>query len=109
MSKPMVIDFGALQGPVFTGRPRGEQLRRELHVDDMDRADAVVEVNIPESTYSISSSFILGLFGRSVVRLGSREAFYDKYHFNASTLFRDVVDACVARALQKKSLFDEAN
>lgn len=104
----MVIDFGRLQGPVFTGRPRGEQLRRELRVDDMDQADTVVEVNIPETTYSISSSFILGLFGRSVVELGSREAFYGKYHFNASKLFRDVVDACVARALQRKTLFDEA-
>ena len=109
MSQQTVIDFGILQGPVFTGRPRGEQLRQQLHVDDMDGADSVVQVNIPESTYSISSSFILGLFGKSVVRLGSRQAFYEKYHFNAPALFRDVVDSCVARALQKKNLFDEAN
>ena len=108
MSKHTVIDFGTLSGPVFTGRPRGEQLRRELHVDDMDARGDVVEVNIPESTYSISSSFILGLFGKSVVHFGSRQAFYNKYHFNAPSLFRDVVDACVARALQKKGLFDHA-
>ena len=62
MVNTMVIDFGTLGGPVFTGRPRGEALRKELHVEQWDVGDSKVEVLIPEDTYSISSSFILGMF-----------------------------------------------
>ncbi|TCK96229.1 DUF4325 domain-containing protein [Paraburkholderia sp. BL9I2N2] len=102
-----VIDFGTLEGPVFTGRPRGEQLRDKLGVDALDESNEVVEVKIPDSTYSISSSFVLGLFGKSVVKAGSREAFYRKYHFMSSQMFRDVVDTCVNRALQQKSILGE--
>ena len=101
-----VIDFGKLEGPVFTGRPRGEALRARLKVDALDTADAIVDVQIPDTTYTISSSFILGLFGKSVVRAGSKQAFYQKYHFHASQVFQDVVESCVTRALQSKSLFD---
>lgn len=104
MDKTVIIDFGKLEGPVFTGRPRGEQLRALFNVDTIDSDDTVVEVNIPEATYSISSSFILGLFGKSVVRAGSKQAFYSKFHFQANSLFRDVVDSCVSRALQEKTL-----
>jgi hypothetical protein len=107
MSENVVIDFGKLEGPVFTGRARGEKLRAVLHVEDYDQADDIlVEVKIPESTYSISSSFILGLFGKSVMRAGSKQAFYDKYHFKTNELFQSVVDSCVTRALQDKTLFN---
>ncbi|REG61572.1 hypothetical protein B0G80_4425 [Paraburkholderia sp. BL6669N2] len=101
-----VIDFAKLEGPVFTGRPRGEQLRTKLGVDALDESDQVVEVKIPDTTYSVSSSFVLGLFGKSVVHAGSKQAFYEKFHFQTSQLFRDVVDTCVTRALQNKTLFD---
>jgi hypothetical protein len=107
MSETKVIDFAKLEGPVFTGRPRGESLRRTLKVDELDSASGlVVDVQIPDTTYSITSSFILGLFGKSVVRAGSKQAFYEKYHFHTSPLFREVVDTCVTRALQTKTLFD---
>jgi hypothetical protein len=106
-SDTVVIDFGKLEGPVFTGRARGEKLREVLHVEDFDKKDNIlVEVKIPESTYSISSSFILGLFGKSVMKAGSKQAFYKKYHFNTNELFQGVVDSCVTRALQDKALFN---
>lgn len=105
MDKTVNIDFGKLEGPVFTGRTRGEELRTRFNVDSIDNGDVVVEVTIPEATYSISSSFILGLFGKSVVRAGSKEAFYSKFHFHSNRLFKDVVDSCVTRALQEKAIF----
>jgi len=101
-----VIDFGKLEGPVFTGRPKGEALRARLKVDELDSGRDIVDVQIPDATYSISSSFILGLFGPSVVHAGSKQAFYEKFQFHTSQLFRDVVDTCVTRALQNKNLFD---
>jgi hypothetical protein len=107
MNENVIIDFATLGGPVFTGRPRGEKLREVLPVEDYDGdTDISVEVKIPETTYSISSSFVLGLFGKSVVRAGSKQAFYNKYHFNTNELFQGVVDSCVTRALQDKSLFN---
>jgi hypothetical protein len=107
MGNPVIIDFGTLEGPVFTGRPRGELLRKRLHVEEFDDSDDTqVEVLIPASTYSVSSSFILGLFGKSVVRAGSKERFYQKYHFKSTPLFMGIIDSCVTRALQEKSLFN---
>jgi hypothetical protein len=105
MSDTVIIDFGKLEGPVFTGRPRGENLRSQLDVDSFDSRNVQVKINIPDTTYSISSSFILGLFGKSVVCAGSREAFYKKYHFQANNLFQEVIDSCVSRALQDKEIF----
>jgi hypothetical protein len=104
MSQPVIIDFATLGGPVFTGRTRGESLRTRLHVERLDDASTAVEVKIPDTTYSISSSFILGLFGKSVVKAGSKEAFYEKYHFTSNSMFKSIVDSCVTRALQDKSL-----
>jgi hypothetical protein len=104
MSQPVIIDFATLEGPVFTGRNRGETLREALHVELLDASDAQVEVKIPDSTYSISSSFVLGLFGKSVVKAGSKQAFYEKYHFTSNSMFRGIVDSCVTRALQEKSI-----
>lgn len=106
MSETVIIDFSKFEGPVFTGRPRGEKLRETLHIERYDEGDTVIEVSIPETTYSISSSFILGLFGRSVVKAGSKQAFYKKFHFKTNEMFQSVVDSCVTRALQEKSLFN---
>lgn len=105
MVDSVIIDFETLGGPVFTGRPRGEQLREKLKVANYDEGDTSVEVLIPESTYSISSSFILGLFGKSIVKAGTKERFYQKYHFHSTPLFEGIIDSCVTRALQDKTLF----
>lgn len=101
-----MIDFKTIEGPVYTGRSRGEHLRSELQLDKIDAAGDVVEVDIPEGTYTISSSFFLGLFGPSVVNAGSKDAFYSRYHFKSPTFLKDVMDGYVARALQSRNLFN---
>lgn len=100
-----MIDFKDIEGPVYTGRSRGEQLRKELKLDTADAAGEMIEVDIPEGTYTISSSFFLGLFGPSVVKAGSREAFYSRYHFRSPAFLKDVMDVYVSRALQSRNLF----
>lgn len=100
-----MIDFEKIEGPVYTGRSRGERLRNELKLDDIDEAGDKVEVDIPEGTYTISSSFFLGLFGPSVVNAGSKEAFYSRYHFKSPAFLKDVMDVYVSRALQSRNLF----
>jgi hypothetical protein len=103
--KAFMIDFKNIQGPVYTGRDRGERLRQDLKLDQVDATDVPVEVRIPETTYTISSSFFLGLFGPSVIRAGSREAFYDRYQFKSPAFLKEAMDQYVARALQSRNLF----
>jgi hypothetical protein len=105
MTTANLIDFGRIEGPVYTGRDRGASLRRDLDVDSMDSTNAPVEVRIPKSTYTISSSFFLGLFGPSVVRAGTKEAFYRRFHFDSPEFLREVMDGYVLRALQSRNLF----
>jgi len=98
------IDFSDIEGPVYTGRDRGERLRSQLGIDELDRSSSVIEVFIPDSTYSISSSFFLGLFGPSVIKSGSKEAFFRHYHFLTNDFLKSIIDAHALRALQDKNL-----
>lgn len=100
-----MIDFRKIEGPVYTGRKRGELLRGELHLDESDNAGVDVEVEIPEGTYAISSSFFLGLFGPSVISAGSKDAFFSRYHFKSPAFLKSVIDEYVSRALQSRNLF----
>lgn len=100
-----LINFDKIQGPVYTGRPRGEKLRKELALENLDLQAEYINVSIPDSTYTITSSFFLGMFGPSVVKLGSSDAFFNKYHFSAKPAFMNLFKDYVERALQQKSLF----
>lgn len=100
-----VIDLAKYNGPVYTGRQRGELLRESLHLDTMDAEGTPVSVLVPTETYTVSSSFFLGLFGPSVVKAGSKEAFYKRYEFQAPGFLKEVMDGYVARALQTRNLF----
>jgi hypothetical protein len=105
MSEQRVIDFGKYNGPVYTGRDRGARLRAELGLDRVDTSDETVDVRIPDDTYTVTSSFFLGLFGPSVVTLGSKDQFFRKYRFRVPPFLRPDVDGYVARALQTRNLF----
>ena len=104
----VVIDFAKLGGPVYLGRERGQKIREQFALDrDIDKTDKKVVVNIPTNTYSINSSFFLGLFGRSIRNAGSREEFLQKFTFNAPRLFSEVIESCIARALHEKGFLIE--
>lgn len=105
MEAPMIIDFSKYPGPVYTGRSRGEALRGEQKLDEIDKCDRLVIVEIPRSTYSLTSSFFLGMFGPSVVCAGSQKAFFEKFEFKAAPELLEAFKDYVARALQEKKLF----
>ena len=100
------IDFAGIEGPVYTGRSRGERLRTEMDLDKLDAAGATVDVRIPNETYTMSSSFFLGLFGPSVVKAGSKKAFFERYHFQSPDFLSAILDTYVSRALQTRNLFE---
>jgi hypothetical protein len=103
--KESIIDFHNIEGPVYTGRDRGERLRTQLKIDELDDESEIVKVIIPPETYTISSSFFLGLFGPTIVKLGSKELFLARYKFETSDFLVDVINKHIARALQERNLF----
>lgn len=106
-SKIMKIDLSRYGGPVYSGRSRGEYLRSKLELDSIDEAqDTVVEVSIPDNTYSVTSSFFLGLFGPSIVNARSADNFYSKFQIHAQPVIIERISSFVDRALQRKTLFN---
>lgn len=101
----LTIDLAGYNGPVYTGRERGQRIRAHFKLDEVDRAGTEVNVVVPPEAYTVTSSFFLGLFGPSVVSAGSKSAFFDRYHFKAPEFLRPEVEGYVARALHSRNLF----
>ncbi len=99
---PLVIDFATFGGPVYIGRPKGEKARKKFDLDKVDNDERTVIVKIPEGTYSINSSFFLGLFGKSIRSSGTREAFLKKYQFSMPDNLSEAIEGFVSRALHEK-------
>lgn len=102
------IDLAKFGGPTFIGRPNGEAARQKLSLDEIDaNEDMVIEVDIPETTYSINSSFFLGLFGKSIRKAGSEEKFLNKYKFRTHGKEYLAIKRGIQRALvRNKNLID---
>ena len=76
---------------LFTGRPEGKEVRKELMLDEKDSTNKEYTVYIPEGTTSFNTSFFLGLFFASIKKLGSISAFKDKYEINLSKLDSELI------------------
>lgn len=86
---------------VYTGRARGKADRLRFKVDDLDESSDRVQVVVPSSVYSMTSSYFLALFGDSIRKLGG-EAFLRKYELVAPEHVSSKVDDWIARALREK-------
>lgn len=73
-------------------------VRNDAHLERLDVGDEDVRVVIPADTFSVTSSFFLGMFGDSIRRLG-RHAFRKKYTFEGP-LLDGVIDDAVQEALR---------
>lgn len=106
MSTTKVIDLSEFRTEgvlVFAGRDRGMDVRRKAGLDDVDKQERCVEVRIPDDTFSLTSSFFLGLFGDSVRMLGE-ELFRQRYTF-VGLAIREVLDDGIREALRTDSPF----
>lgn len=97
------IHLSKMGGPLFSGREKGRLNREKYHLDDIDSSDKLVEVIIPDDTYSITSSFFMGLFGESIREIGNRNDFFRKYRFKMPDKFRNKVEIYIDRALREKT------
>jgi len=65
---------------VFTGRDRGQKVRIDSDIDNVEANSELVKVIIPKNIYSINPSFFEELFVNVVSKLG-RDKFMDKFEF----------------------------
>jgi len=86
---------------VYTGRSRGRDDRKRFNVAALDRSEDLVEVVVPDSVYTMTSSYFLELFGESIRSLG-REGFLRKYKITAPEHVARKIDDWLSRALREK-------
>lgn len=82
------IDLGSLTGDGkvrnLSGHEKGSAARAKYRLDLADASTLPVPVVVPSYVYAISSSFVQGMFTPSLRALGSIEAFFQHYQFDAS-------------------------
>ena len=102
----MNIKFQDLGMPVFTGRERGEKARKVLKLDSVTENDRV-NVVIPDGVYTVTSSYFLGLFGKSIRDLGL-EKFSSVFKFESPDFLKDSIAEWSFRAVRdRRDLFTE--
>jgi hypothetical protein len=101
----LTVDLSQVLGPVYSGRDRGEALREKYGLDSKEDAADVVHVVIPGTTYTVSSSFFLGLFGPSVRKCGTVDKFEKKFTFRGPEFLKPVLHSHASLALQNRNLF----
>ena len=83
----------------LSGKEKGIAAREHFNLDELDDINQLIVVNIPETLDAISSSFFLGMFSQSVVKLGSKEEFINKFKFNGSATLLRQINKGISRSL----------
>lgn len=101
------IDLEVLtQGKVhnLSGHERGLAARKHFNLDELDLADSLVEIRVPEHIYAISPSFVQGLLSASVRNLGStKESFFRHYNLVATDLVNRQFDRGISAILTDRN------
>lgn len=99
---PFTINFSQFDGPLFSGRERGESARKKVGLDAIDCSDAQVNVIMPKDLLTVTSSFFLGMFDKSILHCGTKDKFFEKFHFiGVPTLLNSQFVAWAGRVLAK--------
>lgn len=67
-----------IKSKVFTGRDRGEMVRKASRIDELEAQNDKVIIEIPEDIYSINPSFFEELFLNVVLKL-KKDSFLEKF------------------------------
>jgi hypothetical protein len=87
---------------LYTGRPQGNQVRNELHLDEEDLRPEFIVFVIPNGTTSFNPSFFLGLLFKSIETLG-KEGFEKKYSIDYSAVdneFQNIIRDDIADGMR---------
>ena len=99
--------FRAQKSKVFTGRDRGEFVRQESQIDQIESENDEVYFVIPDNIYSINPSFFEELFFNVVRKLG-KEDFLQKFHFESlgEYDYEKPLNEAIDRILRKRTGLD---
>lgn len=97
-------DFRVTGAKVFTGRDRGEDVRKKSRIDEIENSAQEINFIIPDNIYSINPSFFEELFINVVKKLGKDE-FLKKFHFSnlGDYNYEKPLNEAIDRILRKKT------
>ena len=87
----VTINLAELRSRVFIGYKAGQEVRLRFKLDDLDaEPSTVINVVIPDTTYTISDSFFQGMFEQSLLQYGKH--FNEKYRFTMKQEFHHTLN-----------------
>jgi hypothetical protein len=101
-------DFRTPKAKIFTGRDRGEQVRIDSKIDEIENQFDSIDFIIPDNLYSINPSFFEELFINVVRKLG-KDNFLKKFNFinQGSYNFKKPLNEAVNRILREQTALDK--
>jgi hypothetical protein len=99
-----LADYITSGSKVFTGRQKGESVRKDSKIDDLSKKADRIEVIVPENIYSINPSFLEELLINVVTNLGA-EGFKAKFLFinNGKYKIAQDLEEAVERILREEN------
>lgn len=85
-----IININEIKGrkfKVLSGVDLGKEAREFFNLDLLDSQSNIVTFKIPDSVYSVNSSFFSGLFQKSIKTLGEKQ-FRIQYIFDCDDIIR---------------------
>ena len=95
---------GSANSRVFTGRERGAAVRVQSGIDNLFSETDPLKVVIPDDIFSITPSFLEGLFKNIVTKYG-KETVLKNVVFTGNYRVKNAFDEAVDRIVQKRSGF----
>lgn len=92
---------------VFTGRDRGEMVRKESKIDELERYSDQITIIIPKDVYSLNPSFLEELLVNVVLKLG-KEMFLEKFKFvsEGDYQYEEPLKQAIDRILKNNTALD---
>lgn len=98
--------LGGVKSKVFTGRDRGEEVRKKSNIDNIFKENDTITIIIPENVYSITPSFLEQFFYNIVKQYG-KEAFLQKIKWENNGYNIDgPLDEAIDRIINDKTGLD---
>jgi len=88
---------------ILTGRDLGELIRERVNLSKLDYSTQPVILKIDNNFISITSSFILGLFGDSIRDLGA-EGFSVQYEIQSKEVFKKTINKYIKIIKETKNV-----
>lgn len=89
---------------ILSGREKGEFLRKKINLDELEKDEEQIVIVVPDSIVSFNSSYFLGLFTPSIVKLKTKSAFFEKYKFECDEYIRKDIEDGIEEALKTSNL-----